>query len=648
MSRFGRAAAAVVTALLVGVAAAVPAWADEAKSVQVVAQDGRTITFLVYLDPNVAATPDASLSSKVVVSGVEVPATATPVLEDASANEAILVLDVSGSMRGEQLAAAKKAASDYVRTLPADVRIGLISFNDQVTAEVTPTTDKAAVIAAIEGLRAGKKTALYDGLIGGLDMADPDSGTRILVLSDGGDTASAATLEDVTSRAAADGIAIDVVALTPSVAHAEVLRGIAGDSGQFLLATDMAGLDKAFDEATGSFGGKVNVTSTIPADVNAQGKFAIVTVSVGDTPYTGTSQLPDTAELGAAGAPTATETGTATTTVSDEEVISKAASIWAPLMYALLAMLVIAVGAVALVSYRRQLRSRLRIEQVLWYSNAASGGMVTEARPVAVQGSLAETANTWMAEKSWYPAIDNKLDNAGLRMNVATWLFIRIGVTLALFLLLAILTGNLLVGLVLGGLVGWLVSGMWLNSKENASRKGFEEELPDFLLLIASALRTGLSFQQALDSTAHEGQGEVSRQVRRALTEVQMGATIEQALGRVAERMQSEDMKWTVAALAIQRDVGGNLSNILDTAAMTVKGRAELRREVRTLSAEGRLSGWVLASLPVGIFLYMLFANRTYISFFWTTTVGYVALGSLFILFILGFIWMRRLVKIEV
>jgi tight adherence protein B len=136
--------------------------------------------------------------------------------------------------------------------------------------------------------------------------------------------------------------------------------------------------------------------------------------------------------------------------------------------------------------------------------------------------------------------------------------------------------------------------------------------------------------------------------VRRALTEVQMGATIEQALGRVAERMQSEDMKWTVAALAIQRDVGGNLSNILDTAAMTVKGRAELRREVRTLSAEGRLSGWVLASLPVGIFLYMLFANRTYISFFWTTTVGYVALGSLFILFILGFIWMRRLVKIEV
>ena len=127
-----------------------------------------------------------------------------------------------------------------------------------------------------------------------------------------------------------------------------------------------------------------------------------------------------------------------------------------------------------------------------------------------------------------------------------------------------------------------------------------------------------------------------------------MGSPIEQALLRVAERMKSEDLKWTVTALAIQREVGGNLSNILETAAMTVKGRAELRREVRTLSAEGRLSGWVLAALPIGLFLYMIFANREYVQFFWTNVVGFIALGALAVLFILGFIWMRRLVKIEV
>ena len=100
--------------------------------------------------------------------------------------------------------------------------------------------------------------------------------------------------------------------------------------------------------------------------------------------------------------------------------------------------------------------------------------------------------------------------------------------------------------------------------------------------------------------------------------------------------MHSEDLRWTVLALGIQREVGGNLSNILETAAGTIKGRAELRREVRTLSAEGRLSGYVLAALPVGLFLYMLVANREYVSFFWTNVLGYFALGILLILFILG------------
>ena len=183
---------------------------------------------------------------------------------------------------------------------------------------------------------------------------------------------------------------------------------------------------------------------------------------------------------------------------------------------------------------------------------------------------------------------------------------------------------------------------------QTARRKAFEEELPDFLMLIASALRSGLSFQQGLDSSAAEGKGEVSRQMRRALREAQMGSILEPALARVADRMQSEDLRWTVLALGIQREVGGNLSNILETAAGTIKGRAELRREVRTLSAEGRLSGYVLAALPVGLFLYMLVANREYVSFFWTNVIGYFALGGLAILFILGFIWMRKLVKIEV
>ena len=217
------AAMVVVASFVVGVAG--PAAAEEAKSVQVVGQDGRDIDFLVYLAPEVAASsPGADVTSTVVISGVEVPSEATPVVEVNAPQESILVLDVSGSMRGERLAAAKEAAVSYVNGVPDDVEVGLVSFNDTVTVDVRPTRDKEAVIRAINGLTAGRRTALWDGITTGLDLANPQLGARLLVMSDGGDTASAATLEDVSSRAVAEGIPIDVVALTPTVSHAQVLR----------------------------------------------------------------------------------------------------------------------------------------------------------------------------------------------------------------------------------------------------------------------------------------------------------------------------------------------------------------------------------------------------------------------------------------
>jgi len=436
------------------------------------------------------------------------------------------------------------------------------------------------------------------------------------------------------------------------VSHAAALRGIAAETGgQFLLATDVAGLDDAFEEATGSFGGKVAVSATIPPEVEASGKFAIVTVGVAGTDFTGTTQLPRSTELSGEGdtgvvAPVTPQD--APPTVTDDVIVERATEASGPILAALLIGLIVITGALAFASYRRQKTSTLRVEQVLWYSDAMTTGVPTSARPDLKQGGLLDGLDEWMSEKSFYPGIDTRLDNAGLSLNVASWLVIRSIVAVALALLVALLLGSVLVGLVVGGLIGWFATAMWLNSRQAARRKAFEAELPDFLMLIASSLRSGLSFQQGLDSSAADGKGEVSRQMRRALREVQMGSILEPALERVAARMKSEDLKWTVLALGIQREVGGNLSNILESAANTIKGRAELRREVQTLSAEGRLSGYVLAALPVGLFLYMLFANRAYVAFFWENTIGWIALGALTILFVLGFVWMRKLVKIEV
>jgi tight adherence protein B len=115
-----------------------------------------------------------------------------------------------------------------------------------------------------------------------------------------------------------------------------------------------------------------------------------------------------------------------------------------------------------------------------------------------------------------------------------------------------------------------------------------------------------------------------------------------------ADRMDSDDLRWTVMAVGIQREVGGNLSTILDTSAATVRARQELAREVRTLTAEGKLSAYVLVALPLGVFAFLLVFRREYISVLWSTTFGLVMLGAVAVLILLGWLWMRVLVRVQV
>ena len=647
MRRYRLGAVGAALAILSTVALAPLASADEARSVQLVSQKGRELSFVVYLDPTIEPSGE-DVSSKVVIGSTEVPSQANAITQGAKSSEAVLVLDSSGSMRGERIAAARAAAKSYVNALPPTIDVGLIAFNNDVEVGIAPTADHDAVLAAIDTVTARQRTALYDAIIGGSDLASPAKNPRLVVLSDGGDSASAATIDDVRARIAADGIPIDVVALTPSVAHAEILREIADTSGgQFLLANDAAGLDQAFGEAAGSFGSKISVTATVPAEVDASAKFAVVTVGIDGTDYTGTAKLPRTDELAGTGAG-ATDAEPATGTLIPTPVPVAQSSVGPAVLYGLLAGLIVVVLVLAVAYYRQQRRSLLRTEQVLWYSSAGLVDGDRVPRPGISQFAIMRELDTWLSSRKSYPAIDAKLDNAAVALSPAAWLVIRIGVGVGMVLVCWILFGNFLVALIVGVLFAWLLTKWFLDRREARNRKDFETELPDFLLLIASSLRTGLSFAQGLDSAAADGQGQVSRQMRRALRESQMGAPIEQSLMRVSERMESEDLKWTVVALSIQREVGGNLSNVLETAAKTVQSRAELRREIRTLSAEGKLSGWILAAMPVGIFLYMLVANPEYVAFFWTQTIGLVCLGAIVVAFVVGVLWMRKLVKIEV
>ena len=174
------------------------------------------------------------------------------------------------------------------------------------------------------------------------------------------------------------------------------------------------------------------------------------------------------------------------------------------------------------------------------------------------------------------------------------------------------------------------------------------EQLPDVLTIMASSLRAGHSFLQSLDTVAKEITQPAAAEFQRVVAEIRLGRPAEDALEALAERVGSPDFKWAVLAVNIQREVGGNLAEILDTVADTLRERAMLRRQIKVLTAEGRLSAWVLGALPFAIALYMYAVNPTSIGKLFDNTYGIIMIVVALVLLVAGILWMRKIVDIDV
>jgi tight adherence protein B len=238
------------------------------------------------------------------------------------------------------------------------------------------------------------------------------------------------------------------------------------------------------------------------------------------------------------------------------------------------------------------------------------------------------------------------LQQADLPLRPAEMLFYIPTFAIMAFVITALIS-DLLTAIIVGVvvLVGPVV---YARYRCTARLKEFERQLPDTLQLLAGAMRAGFSFMQGLETVANESQGAMRRELQRVFTEVRLGRTIEDALDETAERMQSRDLSWAVMAIRIQREVGGNLAELLDTVAETMTARERLRREVQTLTAEGRLSSVVVSLFPpvFGAFLFM--TRREYMRVLWSQSAGIIAMVVAGVAWTIGWFWLRKLVKIEV
>ncbi|MGH2637256.1 MAG: type II secretion system F family protein [Actinomycetota bacterium] len=261
--------------------------------------------------------------------------------------------------------------------------------------------------------------------------------------------------------------------------------------------------------------------------------------------------------------------------------------------------------------------------------------------------AIAQAGNRFAVATGFSVRLDDRLEQAG--MPIAAGEFVALTVVSALVgaVVASIFLLNIVFILMIAGLAG-LIPYMWLLRSQRKRRNLMLEQLADTMSILASSLRAGYSFLQALDTVSKEIGEPSMGEFQRVVAEIRLGRPIEDALIALGERVDSDDLRWAVIAINVQRQVGGNLAEVLDIVASTVRERAYIRRQVQVLSAEGRISVAILAAIPFALLLYISIVNSEYIKPLFTTTPGLILLigGGVFVG--MGIFIMSRMIKIDV
>lgn len=213
-----------------------------------------------------------------------------------------------------------------------------------------------------------------------------------------------------------------------------------------------------------------------------------------------------------------------------------------------------------------------------------------------------------LPKKNWF---ELKAQQANLPVTGQEYMMLVGGSALFIFVLLAIATLQLSEPLLFA--VGWVAfASLYVQFKAKRRMKQFTNQLGDAIAMMSNAIKSGFTFQQAMDIVAKEIKGPISDEFVRALNEIQLGVTLEEALEGICQRVKDDDFEMVAMSVVIQRQVGGNLSQILDTVGETIRDRIKLRGEIKSLTAEGVISGWTIALLPVIVGLFCNAVNPDY------------------------------------
>jgi tight adherence protein B len=264
-------------------------------------------------------------------------------------------------------------------------------------------------------------------------------------------------------------------------------------------------------------------------------------------------------------------------------------------------------------------------------------------------------------KRDWGANLARELARADLALKPSEFLAIRAGALFGIPAVVYLLGATILpsvgnpLAYVLAAVAGFWLPSFWLNRRKNSRLKAFNARLADTIVLIANSLRAGSSFLQSIEMVVRESQPPISTEFNRVVREVNLGLPFEQALNNLVRRVRSDDLELMTTAINIQHQVGGNLAEILDSIAFTIRERVRIKGEIRTLTAQGRMSGYVVGFLPIGLLAIISAIAPQFVgpmfekppeAFGLPLGVCLLAMGG--IMMGIGFLFIRRIVNIEV
>ena len=557
---------------------------------------------------------------------------------------AVLVVDASTSMEGKPEHAAFSAARAFAAQRRGQEQLALVTYNVDPTVVLAFTTEQAKIDAALSKqplFRFG--THIYDAITHSLDLlrtARISAGT-IVVLSDGqehpgiNDTAAHESLESAAAAARAAHVRVFAVGLKSRVSKLGALRKLARDTGgRYVETTSIRKLKGIYKQLGSSLASEYLLRYRSLAAPN---KHIAVTVRVDGMKAVARAEYQTPALAVATRAPAPPYKPS----VVDRFLSSALTMTFVGLIVAIL----IGYGAAAILSRPRQGTVRRRLAE---FVSVPAAMRDTSRRPTAqLTERMLEGTESMLRGSTRWQRFKWELGIAGITMPSEQIIALTAIGSLVAALMIYVVFNSLIGAILVAVAIPFAVRSV-VKRKLAKQRKLFAEQLADNLQVLASALRAGHSFVGALAVVANDAPEPARSEFQRVIGDEQLGVPIDQALHVVVERMESRELEQVALVAALQREAGGNTAEVLDRVTATIRERFELRRTVQTLTAQGRMSRWVLTLLPVFLLLAITLINPGYMNVMYDSSFGRVLLFLSAVSIASGSLVIKRIVNIRV